>query len=175
MSHASGFRTISVEDACEQVSVGIVIQPSQYYTDEASGVKAFRSANIGSGRINDRNWVYISQDGHKKNRKSELKAGDVLVVRSGAPGTSCVVTNEFAGSNCIDIVFARPKKNIVTPEYLSLFTNSEVGKRQIAATQGGLALKHFNVGAYKKMIIDIPGTKERATSTSLLSSWDFAI
>lgn len=168
-------KKISVEDACELVSVGIVIQPSQYYTDESDGVKAFRSANVGCGRINDRNWVYISREGHKKNRKSELQTGDVLVVRSGAPGTSCVVTNEFAGSNCIDIVFARPRKHVVLPEYLCVFTNSDIGKRQIAATQGGLALKHFNVGAYKKMVIEIPGTKEQEAITHLISIWEEAI
>lgn len=169
------WKSITVEDACEQVSVGIVIQPSQYYTNEATGIKTFRSANVGNGRINDRDWVYISQEGHKKNKKSELKSGDVLVVRSGAPGTSCVVTKEFAGSNCIDIVFARPRTNILLPEFLSIYTNSEVGKKHIAATQGGLALKHFNVGAYKKMLIDIPSIKEQSDITYLLSTWDEAI
>ncbi len=169
------WRSITVDDACEQVSVGIVIQPAQYYTDEACGVKTFRSANVGNGRINDRDWVYISSEGHKKNQKSELKTGDVLVVRSGAPGTCCVVTSKFAGSNCIDIVFARPKKHIISPDYLCLFTNSENGKRQITATQGGLALKHFNVGAYKKMVLNIPGTKEQTAIANLLSTWDEAI
>lgn len=169
------WNSITVEDACEQVSVGIVIQPAQYYTDEANGVKTFRSANVGNGRINDRDWVYISQEGHNKNKKSELKSGDVLVVRSGAPGTSCVVTEEFVGSNCIDIVFARPRKNILLPEFLSIYTNSDVGKKHIAATQGGLALKHFNVGAYKKMTIDIPDIKEQIAIADLLSTWDEAI
>lgn len=175
MRNVNNWKNITVEDACEKVSVGIVIQPAQYYTGEASGVKAFRSTNVGNGRINDRDWVYISQEGHKKNKKSELKSGDVLVVRSGAPGTSCVVTEEFAGSNCIDIVFARPRKNILLPEFLSVYTNSEVGKKHIVATQGGLALKHFNVGAYKKMLIDIPGIKEQSAITGLLSTWDEAI
>lgn len=175
MSSPGNWRKITVEDACDQVSVGIVVQPAQYYTDKNTGVRAFRSTNIGNGRVNDRDWVYISWEGHKKNKKSELKAGDVLVVRSGAPGTCCTVTREFAGSNCIDIVFARPKKNVLLPEYLCVFTNSDIGKRQIVATQGGLALKHFNVGAYKKMGLELPGIKEQACIISLLATWDVAI
>jgi type I restriction enzyme S subunit len=166
---------MTVASVCKKVSVGIVVQPAQYYTKEDSGVRAFRSTNIGEGRVNDRDWVYISTDGHKKNKKSELRTGDVLVIRSGAPGTSCVVTKGFAGTNCIDLVFARPRTDIILPEFLCLFTNSEIGKKQITATQGGLALKHFNVGAYKKMNINVPDISEQTTITDLLSIWDQAI
>ena len=169
MSKRSGWRKMTVASVCKEVSVGIVIRPAQYYTNEESGVKTFRSTNVGDGRVNDRDWVYISKDGHRKNMKSELKTGDVLVVRSGAPGTSCVVPEELSGSNCIDIVFARPRTDIILPDYLSLFTNSDIGKRQIVATQGGLALKHFNVGAHKKMIVNVPDISEQAAITELLS------
>jgi type I restriction enzyme, S subunit len=163
---------MTVASACKKVSVGIVIQPAQYYTKEDFGIRAFRSTNVGEGRVNNRDWVYISKDGHKKNIKSELKIGDVLVIRSGAPGTSCVVFEEYAGSNCIDLVFARPKKDIILPEYLCLFTNSDIGKKQIKATQGGLALKHFNVGAYKKLMINVPDLSDQFAITNLLCTWD---
>ena len=145
------WRRVHVADVCETVSVGIVIQPSQYYVAPSQGIRAFRSANVGENRIVDRDWVYLSPEGHRANSKSSLRAGDVLVVRSGAPGTACVVTEEYAGSNCIDIVFARPHQDQVLPEYLAEFTNSPVGRRHVLGTQGGLALKHFNVGAYKQL------------------------
>ena len=80
-----------------------------------------------------------------------------------------MVPEELSGSNCIDIVFARPRTDIILPDYLSLFTNSDIGKRQIVATQGGLALKHFNVGALKKMIVNVPDISEQAAITELLS------
>jgi type I restriction enzyme S subunit len=41
--------------------------------------------------------------------KSRLRAGDVLVIRTGYPGTSCVVPPEYNGANCIDLVIVRPK------------------------------------------------------------------
>lgn len=144
------------EDICELVSVGIVVKPAQYYTTEETGVKAFRSANVREGKINDSEWVYITQEGHLKNSKSILREGDVLIVRSGAPGTSCVVSKEYVGSNCIDLVFARPKKNIILPEYLAIYLNSEAAKKHIAINKGGLALQHFNVGEFKKMKIVVP-------------------
>lgn len=169
------WRRVHVADVCETVSVGIVIQPSQYYVAPSQGIRAFRSANVGENRIVDRDWVYLSPEGHRANSKSSLRAGDVLVVRSGAPGTACVVTEEYAGSNCIDIVFARPHQDQVLPEYLAEFTNSPVGRRHVLGTQGGLALKHFNVGAYKQLELLLPDVAEQKKIVNLFAAWDTAI
>ena len=170
-----GWRRLTVEEICEQVSVGIVIKPSQYYVDEERGIKAFRSANISENKIINRDWVYLSSKGHAANKKSALKAGDVLVVRSGVPGTACVVTPEYEGSNCIDVVFARPDRKYVLPEYLAAFTNSSVGKRHVMGNQGGLALKHFNVSAYKIMEVTLPPLPEQHKIADILRTWDEAI
>jgi type I restriction enzyme, S subunit len=172
---SSTWRRVRVENVCEKVSVGIVIQPTQYYVTSEAGIKAFRSANVGENRIVDRDWVYLSQKGHEANLKSELKAGDVLVVRSGAPGTACVVTDKYAGSNCIDVVFARPRKTELIPEYLAEFTNSPVGRRHVLGTQGGLALKHFNVGAYKNLELFLPSLNEQRKIIDLIATWHRAI
>ena len=170
-----GWRRLTVEKICEQVSVGIVVKPSQYYVDDEAGIKAFRSANISENKIVDKDWVYLSPEGHAMNEKSALKAGDVLVVRSGMPGTACVVTPAYEGTNCIDVVFARPDTRYVLPEYLAAFTNSSVGKKHVLGNQGGLALKHFNVSAYKRMEVILPTLPEQRKIAEILRAWDEAI
>ena len=105
---------------------------------------------------------FISQkEGHEKNKKSQLKVGDVLVVRSGYTGTSCVVPPEYNGTNCIDIIFARPKQNLVISEFLSAYINSPEGRKQVLKSEGGLAQKHFNVTELKKMLVPIPPQAEQ--------------
>jgi type I restriction enzyme, S subunit len=170
-----GWRHASVEEICDRVSVGIVIKPSQYYVENGEGVRAFRSANIGENKVVDRDWVYLSRAGHAANSKSALREGDVLVVRSGAPGTACVVPKEFEGSNCIDVVFARPDRTQVLPEYLASYTNSDVGKQHVLGNKGGLALQHFNVGAYKELIVLLPPLPEQHKIAEILRTWDEAI
>ena len=170
-----GWKRLTVEEICERVSVGIVVKPSRYYVDDEAGIKAFRSANISESKIVDKDWVYLSPEGHAMNEKSALKAGDVLVVRSGAPGTACVVTPEYEGTNCIDVVFARPDTRYVLPEYLAAFTNSSVGKKHVLGNQGGLALKHFNVSAYKRMEVVLPPLPEQRKIAAILRTWDEAI
>lgn len=170
-----GWRHATVEEICQRVSVGIVIKPSQYYVENGDGIRAFRSANIGENKVVDRDWVYLSKAGHEANKKSALREGDVLVVRSGAPGTACVVPKEFAGSNCIDVVFARPDSRHVLPEYLASYTNSDVGKQHVLGNKGGLALQHFNVGAYKEMVVLLPPLPEQRKIAEILRTWDEAL
>ncbi len=170
-----GWDLVEADDVCEQVRVGIVVKPKDYYVPEGQGVRAFRSANVREGFVEDSNWIYISEAGHNKNKKSILQAGDVLVVRTGYPGTACVVPESYAGSNCIDIIFARPNQSQVLPKYLCDFTNSEYGKKQVLDGQGGLAQQHFNVGAYKKLRLPLPPLPEQRKIADILSTWDEAI
>ena len=144
-------------DNIAEVCVGIVIKPSQYYTlDIESGIKAFRSLNIGEMYIKNKDWVYFTKEGHQKNQKSIIKENDVLIVRSGSPGTACVATKEYAGYNAIDIIIAHPNCKKINPVFLAMFTNMPHGMNQIRENTGGAAQQHFNVGGYKNITIILP-------------------
>ena len=146
----------AIKSVCNDIKVGIVIKPAQYYTDESNGIKAFRSANVREFRINDADWVYLTKDGHEANLRSEIHTGDVLIVRSGYPGTACVVSDDYNNCNAIDVLIAVPNTDIVTPEYLCAFTNSPHGRKMVAEKKRGVAQAHLNVGGYSKMEIPVP-------------------
>lgn len=170
-----GWCFTTVAEACETVSVGIVVNPSSYYVDASTGVRAFRSGNVRENKVNDANWVFLSEEGNRKNKKSILRAGDVVVVRTGFAGTACVVPAQYDGSNCIDILFARPKRRCLLPEYLSQLTNSELGRKQVFSGQSGLAQKHLNVSSYGKLQFGLPPIAEQHQISEILSAWDKAI
>lgn len=155
-SLASDGEKYAIKDVCHEIKVGIVIKPAQYYTDADHGVKAFRSANVREFRINDSDWVYLSHDGHAQNKRSEIHTGDVLIVRSGYPGTACVVNDKFNGCNAIDILIAVPNTELITPEYLCAYTNSPYGRKLVSEKKRGVAQAHLNVGGYSKMQIPVP-------------------
>ena len=154
-NNSKKWNIVNVEDVAD-VQVGVVIKPSQYYTDERNGIRAFRSQNIGDGYIKDNDWVYFTREGHEKNSKSILKENDLLIVRSGAPGTACVVTEEYVGCNAIDIIIAHPNCNMVNPYYFCTYTNMPYGKRQIEEGTGGAAQQHFNIGKCNKLQLMLP-------------------
>lgn len=149
------WETAIIGDVSE-VGVGVVIRPSEYYTDETSGIKTFRGLNVGEMHIKDKDWVYFTKEGNEKNKKSILKEGQLLIVRSGYPGTACVVTKEYQGCNAVDVIIATPNNNKINSVYMCAFTNFPHGKNQISTGQAGAAQKHFNVGAYKNVDIALP-------------------
>lgn len=146
----------NVEDVCNDIKVGIVIKPSQYYTSEDNGIGAFRSANVREFSVNDSEWVYLTNDGHQANQRSEIHTGDVLVVRSGYPGTACVVPPKYNGYNAIDILIAVPNMTKIVPDYLCAYTNSPLGRKIVQEKKRGVAQAHFNVSGYSKTPIIVP-------------------
>lgn len=158
-------------EVCDQISVGIVIRPAQYY--QRDGVPCFRSANIRADKLDESNLVFISEESNAKLSKSILKAGDVLIVRTGYPGTSCVVPTKYAGANCIDIIFARCKTSM-NSHFLSRFLNSQMGKRQVIVGNNS-AQQHFNVGAVKSLMVPVPLPDEQADIVSMLEVIDSRI
>jgi len=143
---------------CHEIIVGIVIRPAQYY--RLSGVPILRSANIREDGIDPTDLVYMSEESNALLSKSQIHTGDVLTVRTGYPGTSCVVTSEFNGANCVDLIISRPGPKIIS-EYLAIWINSDLGKNQVLKTQGGLAQQHFNVGELEKLLICSPDLSEQ--------------
>lgn len=158
----------TVGQVCHGVKVGIVIKPSQYYTDEEKGTPAFRSANVRENRIDDFDWVYLNDVGMEINSRSIVHTGDVLVVRSGNPGTACVVSEKFDGYNAIDILIAVPDHRRISSEFLCAYTNSPFGKKLIFENKRGMALAHFNVKGYSGLPIRVPQLNEQAEIVRIL-------
>ena len=151
----NAYPVVNVSDIAD-AGVGVVIKPAQYYVTEECGIKAFRSLNIGEMYIKDSDWVYFSTEGNESNKKSQLHENDLLIVRSGAPGTSCVVTKEFEGCNAVDVIIAHPDLSKVNPWYLCAYINYPHGKKQIEEGTGGAAQQHFNVGKCTNLKVLLP-------------------
>ena len=163
------WRKLTIKDVCHDIKVGIVIKPSQYYTEKHLGIPAFRSANVREFHVDDFDWVYLNEIGMQENQRSIVHTGDVLIVRSGNPGTACIVDKRYDGYNAIDILIAVPNTDIITSEYLCAFTNSPLGKSQVAENKRGIALIHFNVSGYSKLRMDLPTIPEQKRIIDLLS------
>ena len=62
--------------------------------------------------------------------------------------------------------------NIVAPEYLTCWINSDGGKNQVLKMQGGLAQQHFNVGDMKSLKVAVPPLTEQKEITRVISTID---
>jgi type I restriction enzyme S subunit len=141
-----------------QITVGIVVQPARLYV--ASGVPALRSLNISSGCITTDHLVHISEEGHRVNRKSQLGAGDVVVVRTGRTGVAVVVPPAFDGANCIDLLIVRRSQSMIS-EYLLLYLRSSAAKEEIRFNSVGAIQAHYNTGTLAGLRIPLPSIEEQ--------------
>lgn len=152
----------------QRVEVGIVVTPAAWYAPE--GVLAIRGLNVSPGRITLDDVVRLSPEGHRHNRKSELRASDVVVVRTGKAGAAAVIPSELDGSNCIDLVIVRPSE-LLLPEFLEYVLNSDWTQKRIEERAVGSIQSHFNVGAMREVPVPHPPLHVQREAVGLLAGW----
>jgi type I restriction enzyme S subunit len=159
---------IPIKRAVDVVTVGIVVTPAKWYVE--SGIPALRGLNVRSGSISTDDLVYLSNEGHQENRKSELRAGDVVVVRTGQAGAAAVVPAELDRANAIDLLIVRTGAKVV-PEFLAHFLNSDSTSRLIAYGSVGSIQGHFNVGSLRELPIPLLPRDEQWGIVRMLDEW----
>lgn len=149
----TSWEMVTLGNLCHQITVGHVGPMSSRY--RPSGTPFLRSQNVRPFEIDLTNVKYIDEKFTSELKKSELRPGDVAIVRTGYPGTCAVIPEELALANCADLVIARtgPKLN---PNFLAMLLNSNFGKSLVSEAAVGAAQKHFNVSAAKKSVIPLP-------------------
>ncbi len=156
------------KDLMEKITVGIVVKPADLYVATGKGVRALRSLNVMPGRFVLDEVVEISVEGHAAHRKSALRAGDIVIVRTGRPGDAAVVTPQLTDTNCVDLIIAKPGSSI-SADYVVAFLNSQFGRRIFSAGMTGTAQQHFNVGEFSKLKLPVPPLAAQREFVSRLS------
>lgn len=143
---------VSLSEVCD-FTVGYVSSMTHEYVDD--GIVFLRSQNILPYKLDLEDVKYINETFHKKLSKSALNPGDVVVIRTGYPGTACVIPETLKISNCADLVIIRPSQ-MIDPHFISAIFNSAWGRNVVSGSLVGAAQQHFNVGAAKAMEISLP-------------------
>jgi type I restriction enzyme S subunit len=131
---------------------------------KADGIPFLRSQNIKPFAIDLDGVAFIDDDFDRNLMKSRLTPGDVVIVRTGHPGTAAVVPDSLVAANCADLVIVRPSE-AVDPHYIAAFFNSSYGKRLVDGNLVGAAQKHFNVTSAKSVRISLPPRAEQQELT----------
>ena len=145
---------------CHEITVGHVGSMKTEYKE--SGIPFLRSQNIRPFEVSMENAMFIDEAFHRALRKSQLRPGDLAIVRTGYPGTAAVIPPELSDSNCSDLVIVRPSKE-VNPHFLAAFFNSAFGKQLVLGKIVGAAQKHFNITAAKEVMLHVPPISEQRT------------
>ena len=165
----SDWRAIKLKDVCQRITVGHVGSMAGEYQE--SGIPFLRSLNISPFRISRRELKFIDRRFHDRLKKSALKPGDVAVVRTGYPGTACVIPEELGEANCSDLVLITPSPKL-NPHFLAAIFNSTFGRDLVGGNLVGAAQQHFNITTAKELRLLIPSKPTQDKIAAILTAYD---
>lgn len=157
-----------LKDVARQVTVGFVGTMAEQYTD--TGVLFLRSLNVRPFSIDTTDVKFISEEFHRKIAKSALYPGDVVIVRTGRPGTCAVVSAGLGEVNCSDLVIVRCGEEL-RPHFLCYWVNA-MATHHVAAHAVGAVQQHFNVASAKVIPLPVPPLSEQDRVLSILRAID---
>lgn len=141
----------------DKIMVGIASAATHAYRDR--GVVMFRNQNIKPGYLDDSDVLYIAEEYEATYRNKRLKSGDLLTARTGYPGTTSIVPQQYEDAQSFTTLITRPRRNAVNSEYLCCFINSAAGQSFFDQNQIGGGQKNVNAGSLKNLPVPLPPTK----------------
>lgn len=113
---------------------------------ETEGVPFMRSQNFSNIMIDDSDLVFCSNKFHAKNKKSEVKSGDILFAAVGATiGDLAIVQSDILEGNINqNIARFRVANEKLNPYFVGLFFASRYGQFQIKRLITGNAQPYLN-------------------------------
>ncbi|GAA5509514.1 restriction endonuclease subunit S [Novipirellula caenicola] len=160
----------SLSSLCERVSVGHVGPTSEFFCEPPDGIPFIRSQDVRPGKLTLANVAHVVEPFHDKLKKSQLKSGDILIVRVGANrGDCCVVPDGVGSLNCANIVFARP---LIPNPFLGFYFNSGFGQSLLSSLTTGSAQGVLNTQSIATIPVPVPPIRIQRKIASILSAYD---
>jgi len=155
---------------CSKINVGIATSTTEYFVDK--GIPLIRNQNIKENKFDLTDMLYISNDFSKMNKSKVIKENDLLVIRTGYPGITSVVTKNMEGWQTFTTLIVRPNKTIINSYFLAYYMNSTFGKTYINKLKAGGAQKNLNTKSLEKLKISLPSLPEQEQIAKILSTAD---
>jgi type I restriction enzyme S subunit len=154
----------------------LIVQPHQYFVDD--GVPIVFALNIRPGLIITDNLRKISREADSQFAQCRVRAGDLLTVRVGAPGTTAVIPSDLDGCHFASTMLIR-QSPMFASSWLCYVMNSPVVQVQIDSVNYGAAQQQFNIGDAANFVLPVPPLQEQhriaASLDTELASLDSAI
>lgn len=159
----------SLGDIYPKIRNGFVGTATPHYREE--GTVYLQGKNVKDGEIKLHDLIYISEEFHRKQKKSQLKVNDLVMVQSGHVGECAVITKELEGANCHALVVLSPIDGIDSRFFRNYFY-SLIGRRHIYRIKTGNTVVHILTSDLKPLVVTFPCIDEQKKIADFLSSID---
>jgi len=161
-----GWRIAALESVCSRIDYGFTASA----TNSPGVPRLLRITDIQDGIVN---WNTVP--GCSISKEDEefycLREGDIMFARTGATtGKSYRLQNPPRSVFASYLIRIRAKPELVKPEFLGLYFQSDHYWRQIAAGVRGGAQAGFNASMLSKLLIPFPALREQEAIVAVLDS-----
>ena len=147
-------KTISLEKVFSEITVGFVGEAASSYVKV--GIPYLRTQNVRKGYIDFSGLIYVSEEFHGANRKSQIKPGDIVVSRVGVNrGMAAVIPQTLEEANIANCLIIKKEKT-VNSEYLAYYLNMSYGLSPKFGASVGSAQGVINTAILKKWEVFLP-------------------
>lgn len=159
-----GWDVLPFKRLCSRVDVGIAEAATHAYTE--TGVPIIRGTNVRANRL-EGEILFIEPWFAEKNRSKYMRAGDLVTVRTGYPGVTTVIPEEFDMSQCFTLIISTPKKG-QNSQFYSYFFNSICGMAHFAVHGWGSAQTNISVPIVQEMLVPFPPVEQQQDIVTFL-------
>ncbi|WP_429169018.1 restriction endonuclease subunit S, partial [Aeromonas rivipollensis] len=145
----------------DKIMVGIASAATHAYCK--SGIPMLRNQNIKPNRLDSNDLLFINKEYEMAFKNKRLKAGDLLTARTGYPGTTCIIPDDFENAQSFTTLITRPT-NKVNSKFLAIFMNSEVGVDFFDKNQIGGGQKNINASTLRTFIVAAANSTSKCNS-----------
>ncbi len=165
-----GWSVQPLDTLAESITVGIATSTTEHYV--ADGVPLIRNQNIKEDFLDMSDLLNISAEFDEKNKRKRVLEGDILTVRTGYPGVSCVVPKGLGYLQTFTTLITRPNQKLICPSFASSYFNSPQGKGLMLHQAAGGAQQNINAGNLKKLLVPVPPLVEQERIAGILAAVD---
>lgn len=159
------WKTKTIQELCEDVNVGHV-GPSSMHRDP-QGIPFLMGKNVGPGEIFEHNIERVTESFHRAQRKSQLRPGDIVVVRIGKSGQAAKIPEGLGEANCSGLVVIKQPHGI-DPDFLVYYLNSPAGRRFSLSQAKGSTRPTLNTSTISATEVPVPPLAEQQRIVRLL-------
>lgn len=156
---------VRLGDFVDRLTNGYVGPTRNIY--EETGIPYILARQIKNNILKFDGKTYVSEDFNIKNKKSVLKAGDVLLVQSGHIGHSAVVPPKHEGHNCHALIVITPKEEVLG-QYLSMYFSFLLLTGKIESIRSGSTVPHLTCKLVKELDLPLPSIYEQKRIVAIL-------
>lgn len=164
---SGSIKFVPLDSLCRKVTVGHVGTTAKHYRDE--GVPFLRTQNVGADTIKLEDLKFITEDFHKSQKKSQVRAGDILVSRVVTDRVNCgVVPPDIGEANCANVLLVRPCEDTVDTSYLHHYLRSPLAQGHLLGQRVGAAQQVVNTKVLRDLPIPLPPLEEQKRIAGIL-------